>query len=209
MSPLRHSKSIHTPLADTSNLSHAARLHGGKLPHRYGRFQPYIARIPSQKAMHSHSIPELPPTLLDQIRHTQDAALNITSQKKDASRLREFLLFCEGLGISACNALPAREDILLAWASSYAGRIAGKTVSALVWRGSPPQNSKRSGGTQTPILISQQEGSRHDFYTRGPKQRFQQIFRSGYLRTSNLSFIIFLSTPKWRNFTANKRLEEV
>ena len=130
MSPLRHSQSIHALSASSSDLSHVARLHGGKIPHRYGRFQPYIARVPSQRAMHSHSIPDLPPTLLDNIRETQDAALNITSQKKDASRLREFLLFCKGLGISACNALPAREDILLAWASSYAVRIAGKTVSA-------------------------------------------------------------------------------
>ena len=53
----------------------------------------------------------------------------IASQKKDASQLREFLSFSEGLGISAHNSLPEGEDILLAWALSYAGRIAGKTVS--------------------------------------------------------------------------------
>ena len=53
-----------------------------------------------------------------------------STQKKDASRLRDFLSFCKGLGIRAEDALPAREEVLLAWASSYAGRLAGKTVSA-------------------------------------------------------------------------------
>ena len=130
MPPLRHTQSIHAPLALNSDLPRIAGIHGGQLPRRYGRFQPYIAHIPPQKAIQSRRIPDLPLTLLDKIRNTQDAAVNITSQKKDASRLREFLAFCEGLGISAQNALPAAEDILLAWASSYAGRMAGKTVGA-------------------------------------------------------------------------------
>jgi hypothetical protein len=135
MPPLRLSQSIHTPSPYTSELSHVAELHGGKLPHRYGRFQPYVARIQPQKAMNSqvnmtHELPQLPPTILDKIRDTQAAAVSLTTQKKDASRLREFLSFCEGLGIKTRDALPAREDILLAWASSYAGRLAGKTVGA-------------------------------------------------------------------------------
>jgi hypothetical protein len=135
MPPLRLSQSIHAPSPYTSELSHVAELHGGKLPHRYGRFQPYVARIQPQKATNSqvnrtHELPQLPPTILDKIRNTQAAAVSITTQKKDASRLREFLSFCEGLGIKTRDALPAREDILLAWASSYAGRLAGKTVGA-------------------------------------------------------------------------------
>jgi hypothetical protein len=130
MPSLRHTQSIHTANAHTSELSRVAQLHGGNLPHRYGRFTPYVARIPSQGVMHSHRTSELHTSLLDKIRTTQEAAVNITTQKKDASRLREFLSFCEGLGINAHNALPAREDILLAWASSYAGRMAGKSVGA-------------------------------------------------------------------------------
>jgi hypothetical protein len=59
-------------------------------------------------------------------------AVNITSQKKDANRLHKFLSFCEGLGILAYNALLASEDILMAWVLSYAGRIAGKTISAKI-----------------------------------------------------------------------------
>ncbi|KAF8236902.1 hypothetical protein L208DRAFT_1250269 [Tricholoma matsutake] len=51
-------------------------------------------------------------------------------QRKDASQLREFLTFCEGLGIRNSDALPAREDVLIAWASSYAGRLAERTVGA-------------------------------------------------------------------------------
>jgi hypothetical protein len=104
-----------------------AGLHGGKYHHRYARQQPYDARISSPNTMPSHGTLKLPFTLLEKIKNTQDAAVNITMQKKDASWLREFLSFCEGLGISAINALPARE-VLLACVSSYAGRIAGKTL---------------------------------------------------------------------------------
>ncbi|KAF8237350.1 hypothetical protein L208DRAFT_1248166, partial [Tricholoma matsutake] len=53
-----------------------------------------------------------------------------STQRKSASRLREFLTFCEGLGIRKSDALPAREDILIAWASSYTGQLAGRTVGA-------------------------------------------------------------------------------
>lgn len=150
MPPLRHNQSIHTPNTYTSDLSHIAQLHGGHLPHRFSRFKPYIARIPTQGLTHSHKIPELHPTLLNKIRETQEAAVNKVTQKKDASRLREFLSFCNGLGITAIDALPAREEILLAWASSYAGRLAGKSVGAkllairkehekrgLIWYGGP------------------------------------------------------------------------
>jgi hypothetical protein len=70
--------------------------------------------------------------MLDKIKSIQDAAVNITSQKKDASRLHEFLAFCKSLEIPAHNALPASEDMLVAWASSYAGRIVGKTVSTKI-----------------------------------------------------------------------------
>ncbi|KAF8797756.1 hypothetical protein BYT27DRAFT_7265499 [Phlegmacium glaucopus] len=66
----------------------------------------------------------------DKINLTQEAAISKTTQAKDASRLREFLRFCEGLSIQNSDALPAREDLLIAWASSYAGRLAGKTVGA-------------------------------------------------------------------------------
>ena len=56
--------------------------------------------------------------------------MNKTTKKKDASRLHEYLRFCEDLGIKTADTLPAREEILLAWASSFAGRLAGKTVGA-------------------------------------------------------------------------------
>jgi hypothetical protein len=88
-------------------------------------FSTLYHRVPSQKAT-SYRIPNILLALLEQIKETQEAAVNITSQKKDAAWLRNFLAFCEGLGISACSALPASEDILLAWAASYAGHIAGK-----------------------------------------------------------------------------------
>ena len=117
-----------------NGLSQVARIHGGNLPNRYSRFKPYVARIPSQ-GDNRVRVPgplhvDLHPILLDRIRDTQEAAVNKSVQKKDASRLREFLGFCAGLGIMAHAALPAGEDVLLAWASSYAGQLAGKTVAA-------------------------------------------------------------------------------
>jgi len=49
-------------------------------------------------------------------------------QTKDASQLQEFLAFCEGLRIKNQDAFPASKDLLVGWASSYAGRFAGRTV---------------------------------------------------------------------------------
>jgi hypothetical protein len=134
MPPLRHT--IHAIASDryTSDLSHIAELHGGHFPQRFNRHQPYDARISSHRTDNTHFLAQgdfaLPSALLDKIKDTQDAAVNLTTQKKDASRLKEFLAFCEGLGIRPNDALPAREEVLLAWASSYAGHLAGKTVGA-------------------------------------------------------------------------------
>ena len=130
MPPLCSSQSIHAPSTFTSNLSHVVRLHGGILPHHYTRPQPYVCHISGPNTTTIQSNYNLPPTLLYKIADTQEAATMKSLQKKDASRLREFLLFCAGLRIRANDALPAKEEILLAWASSYAGRLAGKTVSA-------------------------------------------------------------------------------
>ena len=115
-----------------------AKLHGGGIPNRYTRHQPYDThfssrptRIPSGNLELPPTLHlELPPMLLAKIADTQEAAVDKTTQRKDAARLREFLSFCGSLGIRAHDALPAREDVLLAWASSYAGRLAGKTVGA-------------------------------------------------------------------------------
>jgi hypothetical protein len=136
MPPLRHCQTIHTTTRNrySGDLSHIAGIHGGHFPHRLSRHQPYDARISSLHAIDapfpSHGNITLPSALLGKIRDTQEAAVNVTTQRKDASRLKEFLSFCEGLGIRTCDALPAREEVLLAWASSYAGRLAGKTVGA-------------------------------------------------------------------------------
>ncbi|KAF8234654.1 hypothetical protein L208DRAFT_1547646 [Tricholoma matsutake] len=46
--------------------------------------------------------------------------------------MREFLHFCKALNIHDDDVFPAREDLLIAWASSYAGCFAGKTVGAKI-----------------------------------------------------------------------------
>ena len=136
MPPLRQHQTIHTSAGNryAADLSRIAGIHGGHLPHRLNRLQPYEPRFTSHKADVRQPLSignlTLPSALLDKIKDTQDAAVNLTTLKKDASRLREFLSFCEGLGIRADDALPAREEVLLAWASTFAGRLAGKTVGA-------------------------------------------------------------------------------
>ena len=62
----------------------------------------------------------------------ENAAVSNSTHRKDASRLHKFLTFCGGLGINHESALPAQEDLLIAWAASYTGQFAGKTVGAKI-----------------------------------------------------------------------------
>ena len=132
--------------ACTNDVSQAKR-HGKNLLH-HSRHLPNAIHIqPPHMALPQLSL-ALPQVLVDKIMNTQEAAVSETAQAMDASRLREFLQFCEGHGITSTKAFPAEEDLLIAWAASYAGRLAGKTVSAklravrkeherrgLVWQG--------------------------------------------------------------------------
>ena len=155
MPPLRQIQSTHTLNAYTNDLSQLTQRHDRNLLH-HNRHQPYATCVqPPHMALPQLGL-ALPHDLVDKIMNTQEAAVSKTqevavsktTQAKDASRLREFLQFCNGLGISSSNALPAEEDLLIAWAASYSGRLAGKTVSAklgairkeherrgLVWQG--------------------------------------------------------------------------
>ena len=110
------------------NLPQLALAYRGSFAHHEIRHQPYYVRIPPNRQP-DISI-SIPPELLEKVNLAENAATSKTTKRKDASRLREYLLFCEGLGIDAQKALPAPEDLLIAWASSYARRVAGKTVGA-------------------------------------------------------------------------------
>ena len=130
MPPLQHTQFIHMSGAHTNNILQLAELHGRKFSHHYSQHQPYTTHIPSLHKNQSQPDIKLPSTLMDKIKHTQEAAMNKITQRKDASQLQNFLTFCKGLGIRNSNALPAREDILITWAASYAGWLAGRTVGA-------------------------------------------------------------------------------
>ncbi|KAF8797784.1 hypothetical protein BYT27DRAFT_7265341 [Phlegmacium glaucopus] len=114
------------------DLHQLAKLHGGSI--KYSRFQPQPyppqTPIPSSRPLQPSFV--LPPYLLNQINLAQGAATRESTLAKDASCLHEFLAFCEHLGIREAHALPAREDLLITWASSFAGRLAGKTVGAKI-----------------------------------------------------------------------------
>lgn len=131
MPPHKSIQSIHVSRTAPRDLHILAQRHGGDIPHHYTRYQPYVPRIYTpRKSILPQPQFKLPEILLDKIRKTQQAAVSKSTQAKDINRLREFLNFCKNLGIDNEKALPAKEDLLMAWAASYAGRLAGKTVSA-------------------------------------------------------------------------------
>ena len=57
----------------------------------------------------------------------QDSAVSKVTRIKDVGQLQDYVSFCKGLGIPDSDILPASEDLLIAWASTYTGRLAGKT----------------------------------------------------------------------------------
>ena len=111
MPPLWNTQTIHLPSTYLRELSHIAQIHGGKVSFHYSRHQPYTNCILSQSIVEHQmdfELLKLPPRLLEKIKNTQDAILNKTTQRKDTSCLCEYLSFCDGLGIKAANALPAK-----------------------------------------------------------------------------------------------------
>jgi len=75
-----------------------------------------------------HSSLELPAALREKIKDIQEVVVSRSTQTKDASQLQEFLAFCKGLGIKNQDAFPVSKDLLVGWASSYAGQLAGRMV---------------------------------------------------------------------------------
>ncbi|KAF8799939.1 hypothetical protein BYT27DRAFT_7263322 [Phlegmacium glaucopus] len=114
----------------TFSISQLAQLHGSNIPYHRFRPQPYPRWTPVPCTNIQRPNLMLPPDLMQKIHLTQGASTNKSTLSKDASRLQEFLGLCERLGIHRKAALPAREDLLVAWASSFAGHLAGRTVSA-------------------------------------------------------------------------------
>lgn len=208
MPPQKSIQSIHISQYATHNLQSLAQRHGGNLPIQYYRFQPYA---PSTHLSHN-TIPDshftLPPILVDKIRQTQEAATSRSTQTKDASGLRECFNFCNSLGIDNDNILPTKEDLLMAWAASYTGRLAGRTVSVkllavrkeherrgLIWQGGPLLRQLLKG-------IEEIRPTSYYPNARGFEQRSQQNIRSRHLRTSDYSYRLFLSTTHRRDTPA-------
>ena len=130
MPPLRTSKFIAHSTNAGHGLQQLALNYGGSYARRHVRPQPYSTRIKQPRIL--HTLLAILNELMEKANLVENAAVSKTTRSKDASRLNEFLLFCEGLGIKNHDALPASEDLLAAWASSYTGRYAGKTVGAKI-----------------------------------------------------------------------------
>lgn len=116
----------------TNNLLRVAQIHSGNYVHHHGYSRPYTSRVLTPCKRLPHLALAMPADLREKISHVQNVAVSKSTQSKDASRLREFLHFCKALNIHDDDVFPAREDLLIAWASSYAGRFAGKMVGAKI-----------------------------------------------------------------------------
>jgi hypothetical protein len=132
MPPLRHAPFNYHLSNQTSILSQLSKVHGRKLPHHYGQSQTYTKQMPTTYTNIAQRNIEIPADLMEKISHVQGTSVSKLTQVKDASRLCEFLAFCEGLGIQNHDVLPAGEDLLIAWASSYAGQLVERTVGAKI-----------------------------------------------------------------------------
>ena len=133
MPPIRRTHYTASSKRHTDNLFQLAQIHGGRMSQNTTCPQPYARRIPTAHMQLAWQNLTLPTTILEKISQVQDVAVNKTTQAKDTSQLQDFLTFCRGLGIQDNNALPAREDLLIAWASSYAGQLAGRTVGVKIF----------------------------------------------------------------------------
>ncbi|KAF8226987.1 hypothetical protein L208DRAFT_1406135 [Tricholoma matsutake] len=116
----------------TSNLLQLAQIHNGNFAHHHSRSRPYAPRVPMPCKKPPFSTLAMPAELLEKISNVQDPAVSKATQSKDASRLWEFRSFCKALNVHDDDIFLAREDPLIAWASSYAGRFAGKMVSTII-----------------------------------------------------------------------------
>jgi hypothetical protein len=121
MPPVRQTQYTAYSNRHMDNLFQLAQIHGRRLSHNTTCLQPYAWWIPTAHAQLPWQNLTLPINLLEKISQVQEAAVNKTTQVKDMSRLHGFLTFCQGLGLQSNNALLAREDILMAWASFYVG----------------------------------------------------------------------------------------
>ncbi|KAF8237440.1 hypothetical protein L208DRAFT_517350 [Tricholoma matsutake] len=95
----------------TNNLLRVAQIHSGNYVHHHGHSRPYTSRVLTPCKRLPHLALAMPADLREKISHVQNAA---------------------ALNIHDDDVFPAREDLLIAWASSYAGRFAGKMVGAKI-----------------------------------------------------------------------------
>ncbi|KAF8224629.1 hypothetical protein L208DRAFT_1409871, partial [Tricholoma matsutake] len=100
----------------------------------------------------------MPAKLLEKISNVQNVAVSKSTQSKDTSRLCEFQSFCKALNVHDDDIFLAREDLLIAWASSYAGHFAGKMKEhekqGLVWQGGEQLPVSSFCGKRPPVTIS-------------------------------------------------------
>jgi hypothetical protein len=132
MPPIRPTKSytLANSPANNLHLHQLAQTYGGIYSQKLNRSLPYPETSIRKPSM--HFVPTLPNELITWMEEVEDRAVGDTTKKKDGSRIREYLKFCEGLGIGREYAIPALHNLVAAWAASFAGRYCRKTVGAKI-----------------------------------------------------------------------------
>ncbi|KAF8234689.1 hypothetical protein L208DRAFT_1393724 [Tricholoma matsutake] len=108
----------------TSNLLQLAQIYNGNFAHHHSQSCPYAPQVPTPCKKLPLSTLAMPAELLEKISNVQNVAVSKLTQSKDASRL--------SLNVHNNDIFLAREGLLIAWASSYAGHFTGKMVSAKI-----------------------------------------------------------------------------
>lgn len=133
MPPIRQTQYTAYSNRHMDNLSQLAQIHGGRLSCNTTCPQPYAQRIPTAHAQLPLQNLAIPTNLLEKISQVQGAAVNKMTQAKDTSRLRKFLTFCQGLGISGQQCTPGQGGYSHGMAIILCGSISWENC----WREDP------------------------------------------------------------------------
>jgi hypothetical protein len=132
MSPIRVTKSttLSTSPANTRHIHQLAQNHGGHYSRTFNCSLPY--HDTSIRRHLTTAVTSLPHEIIERMKIVEGKSIGDATRRNDESRVRAYLKFCAGLGIREEDAIPAPNDLVAAWVSSFAGRFSGKTVSAKI-----------------------------------------------------------------------------
>ncbi|KAF5381299.1 hypothetical protein D9615_008401 [Tricholomella constricta] len=112
---------------------------------------------------------------LDRVNHTVSHAWRTSTTQKYSKDILDFLRWCDANTVPLHNRLPASEDLLCAYASSFAGTLAGSSIRnkcAAVRKWHISNGLSYAGGTQLAYVIKGAETLRPLSSVRPPRSAF-------------------------------------